>query len=102
MRILLRILTLAIMTLAACGAAAAENYPHMPVSIVTGLAPGSITDVIARYLSGKLEQLAGRTFIVINKVGANGIIAANEVVRIVMGRQFGLCLEPAPVQEPSI
>jgi tripartite-type tricarboxylate transporter receptor subunit TctC len=51
------------------------------VTLVTGLAPGSITDVIARYLGSKLNQLSGQTFLVVNKVGANGIIAATEVAR---------------------
>ncbi len=62
--------------------ARAQDYPSRTnVSIVTGLAAGSITDVIARYLANKLGQLSGQTFVVINKVGANAIIAGNEVVK---------------------
>ena len=68
--------------LAGSVSAHAQDYPSRgPVTLVTGLAPGSITDVIARYLGSKLSQLSGQTFIIVNKVGANGIIAATEVAR---------------------
>ena len=59
----------------------AQEYPAHPISLVTGLVAGSITDVIARYLANKMGQLSGQTVLVINKPGANGIIAATEVAR---------------------
>ena len=72
---------LAIVAAAAPPKAHAQEYPAHPISLVTGLVAGSITDVIARYLANKMGHLSGQTVLVINKSGANGIIAATEVAR---------------------
>jgi len=61
--------------------AAAETYPARPVTIVTPFAAGSQTDAAARILGQYLQDALGQTFLIENKAGAGGLIAANTVAR---------------------
>jgi tripartite-type tricarboxylate transporter receptor subunit TctC len=47
-----------------------------PVSLVVAFAPGASTDIVARTLTQKLNELTGGNFIVENKGGAGGNIAS--------------------------
>ncbi|WP_424626201.1 Bug family tripartite tricarboxylate transporter substrate binding protein [Achromobacter marplatensis] len=51
-------------------------YPSKPVTILVGFPPGTATDTVARMLSERLAQRMGQQFIVENKPGAGGSIAA--------------------------
>jgi tripartite-type tricarboxylate transporter receptor subunit TctC len=59
---------------------AAQDYPNHTVTIVLGYGAGGGADVAARFFADKLGGLTKQSFIVVNKTGANGNIAANEVV----------------------
>jgi len=59
--------------------AAAQDYPTRPVRIVVPFPAGSGTDVIARRVADKLQRILKQPFVVDNKAGANGIIAAQAV-----------------------
>jgi len=63
---------------AASAAALAQDapYPAKPVTILVGFPPGTATDTVARMLSERLAQRMGQQFIVENKPGAGGSIAA--------------------------
>src|SRR6187431_2186960 len=63
------------------GAASAQNYPSQPVKMIVGLAPGGSNDIIARVVAQKLTERLGQPFIVENKAGAGGTIAAEMVAR---------------------
>jgi tripartite-type tricarboxylate transporter receptor subunit TctC len=54
-----------------------EKYPTKPVRIIVGFPPGSATDVAARRIATKISTTMGATFIVENRPGASGSIAAN-------------------------
>lgn len=56
------------------------NYPHKPVDLVVGFAPGGINDIAARIISKHLEGKLGKPVIVVNKAGASGVIGARSVV----------------------
>jgi tripartite-type tricarboxylate transporter receptor subunit TctC len=56
-----------------------QSWPARTVTIVTPFAAGSVTDVTARIIGGALQEALGRTFIVENKPGAGGMIAAQAV-----------------------
>ncbi|HEY9572394.1 MAG TPA: tripartite tricarboxylate transporter substrate-binding protein, partial [Pusillimonas sp.] len=74
--------TLAIALMATAGATAhAAAYPEKPVTMIVGFSPGGFTDVVARLVSRHLEQKLGQTFVVENKPGAAGTIAANMVAK---------------------
>ena len=51
-------------------------YPSKPVTILVGFPPGTATDTVARMVGDRLAQRLGQQFIVENKPGAGGSIAA--------------------------
>jgi tripartite-type tricarboxylate transporter receptor subunit TctC len=59
----------------------AQAYPSRPVRIVCGYPPGGVVDVYARLIAQWLSERLGQQFIVENKPGAGGTIAADSVVR---------------------
>lgn len=60
----------------------AQNvWPTKTVRVVVGFPPGGTTDVMARLISQGLGEQLGQTFIVENKPGASGNLAAGEVVK---------------------
>ena len=61
--------------------AAELPYPQRPVRVVVPFGPGGSPDVLARALGAQLEAQLGKTFIIDNRAGANGIIGAEIVAR---------------------
>jgi len=61
--------------------ALADTWPSRPTSIVVPFPAGASTDVVARLLAERLRAELGQGFIVENKTGAGGNIAATSVVR---------------------
>ncbi|RCW68604.1 Bug family tripartite tricarboxylate transporter substrate binding protein [Pseudorhodoferax soli] len=57
------------------------RWPQHPVKFVAIASPGTSLDVTARYLANQLSTRWGRAVTVENKVGANGIIAADFVAK---------------------
>jgi tripartite-type tricarboxylate transporter receptor subunit TctC len=70
---------------AACAAfgaqAQAQPWPSKTVKIVVPYAAGGNSDVMARVVAQRLTETLGQTFIVENRVGANGALAADAVIR---------------------
>ena len=62
-------------------AAAFAQWPTHPVKIIVGFAPGGGTDVVARLIAQKLQESFGQPFIVENRAGATGTIAADLVAK---------------------
>ena len=60
-------------------AAAAADWPSRPVTIVVPYAAGGNTDFIARVTAERLSNAFGQSFIVENRTGASGMIAAEYV-----------------------
>src|SRR5262245_25055193 len=60
-------------------AAQAPNYPTRPVTLVVAFPPGGASDVLSRILARKLEQLLGQPFVIDNRPGAGGNVAADAV-----------------------
>ena len=61
--------------------AQAQQYPDRPVRVIVGYAAGSGPDIQARTVAQQLGADLGQSFIVENKLGANGTIAARSVVQ---------------------
>jgi hypothetical protein len=63
--------------------AGAQPYPTRPVRILVGLSAGGIVDLLARLIiiGQSLSERLGQQFIVENRLGAAGNIAAEAVVR---------------------
>jgi tripartite-type tricarboxylate transporter receptor subunit TctC len=58
---------------------AAAEYPSRPVTLVVAFTPGGPSDVLARIVGKKMEQLLGQPFVIENRPGAGGNIAAEGV-----------------------
>src|SRR5882672_7272220 len=61
--------------------AAAQNYPARPVKLLVPFPAGSATDQVARLAGAQLQEALRQPFVVENKPGAQGGIAAAEVAR---------------------
>ena len=66
---------------ASAGATLAQGYPTRPVRMVVPFPAGSATDLAARVMAQQLQASLGQGFVVDNKPGAGGSIAATEVIR---------------------
>jgi tripartite-type tricarboxylate transporter receptor subunit TctC len=62
------------------GSALAQEYPNRPVRLLVGYAPGGGMDTIARTVSPKLSGALNQQFIVENRAGASGGVAAEALV----------------------
>ncbi|TMJ22807.1 MAG: tripartite tricarboxylate transporter substrate binding protein [Alphaproteobacteria bacterium] len=65
--------------LCAAGLARAAEFPTRPVTLVVAFTPGGASDVLARILAHKLEQILGQPFVIENRPGAGGNVAAEGV-----------------------
>jgi tripartite-type tricarboxylate transporter receptor subunit TctC len=61
--------------------ALSQGYPTQPVKILVGFPPGGTTDVMGRLAAQELSTQTGKTFIVENRPGASGSIAAGAVAK---------------------
>src|SRR6185312_688101 len=76
-----RAILAAAMAVLAVVAAQAQNYPTHPVRVLVGFAAGSGPDVLARTLAIQLGADLGQSFVIENRLGANGTIAARAVAQ---------------------
>lgn len=65
---------------AAVPVAEAQQWPEKPVRILVPFPPGGGTDIQARLLSQVFQKSTGQSFVVDNRTGASGIIAAQLAV----------------------
>lgn len=61
--------------------AQAQEWPSKPVNVIVPFAAGGNTDVMARMASNKLAVELKQTFVIENRVGAGGAIAASYVAQ---------------------
>ncbi len=79
-----RLLTSALLSLAALGItspALAQAWPAKPVTLLVPFPPGGSSDAIARLLGNKLQERLGGSFVVDNRGGAGGTIGTAAVKR---------------------
>jgi tripartite-type tricarboxylate transporter receptor subunit TctC len=66
-----------------CGAllpAAAQDYPSRPIHFVVGFAAGGPNDIVARILGEWLSRHMGQQWIIENRAGSGGMLAAGAVL----------------------
>ena len=79
----MKIVALAVTLVAAAapGWPAAADFPNKPVTLIAPTVPGGAVDGSARLIADQLSQRLGERFVVENRPGANGTIAAGLVAR---------------------
>ena len=76
----MRMCTFCIAAYAACGLAA-DNYPAKPIRLLVGFVAGGSADGSARVVAARMGQILGTNFVVENRGGAAGVVAAQVVAR---------------------
>jgi tripartite-type tricarboxylate transporter receptor subunit TctC len=79
--ILLSALLSGFVALGVASAPAQEKYPNRPIRILVPYGPGGATDIAARILGNEMQQITGQPILVINKPGAFGLLAIDELVK---------------------
>lgn len=94
--------------LAAVLPATAQTYPSRPVTLVVAFTPGGPSDVISRIVGRKLEDFLGQPFVILNRPGAGGNLAAEQVAQsapdghtLLMGNNGILATNPALYKRPG-
>ena len=72
-------LILAACALSFAGTAQAQDWPQRPVRVIGPYAAGGNADVLARLTAQRLSDAFGQQFVVENRVGGNGVVAAEAV-----------------------
>lgn len=62
-------------------AQAQDKYPSRPIKVIVPYAPGGATDIVARIVGDEFQKVTGQGFVVINKPGANGLLAIEEMAK---------------------
>jgi tripartite-type tricarboxylate transporter receptor subunit TctC len=62
-------------------AVSADPWPSKPIRIVVTFAPGGTSDVLGRAIAPPLSAALGVPVVVVNKPGANSVIATQDVAR---------------------
>jgi tripartite-type tricarboxylate transporter receptor subunit TctC len=69
------------LTLLCINAAHSQTYPTATVRIIVPFPPGGGVDSVGRLTAAKLSDQLGRTFVVENRAGANGMIGSDAVAK---------------------
>ncbi|MCZ8147377.1 MAG: tripartite tricarboxylate transporter substrate binding protein [Roseomonas sp.] len=101
-----RALGAALSTLAATGLAGAaraqSRQPDGPVTLIVGSTAGTGNDILARLMAPHLQARFGVPFVVDNRTGASGVIAAQAVNRAAPDGRTLLVLGDPFVTNPSL
>jgi tripartite-type tricarboxylate transporter receptor subunit TctC len=79
LRRILSCFAIAVWLLGTMPAIRAADYPTRPITLVVAFTPGGASDVLARILGRKLEQILGQPIVIDNRPGAGGNVAAEAV-----------------------
>ena len=74
-------LALTALTFGVAVPAAEQTYPRGTVKLLVGVPTGGPWDYVGRVVAQQLQELWGQTVLVVNKPGAGGMIAADEVAK---------------------
>src|SRR5258705_8508365 len=74
-------------------AASAQTYPSGPVKLIVPIPAGGVTDVMARVIGQRLQEMWGQAVVVENRPGGNSAVGAQAVERAAAD---GLTLLVAP------
>src|SRR5580765_338380 len=70
-----------LLSLVMTSGAFAQAYPSKPIRVIVPFVAGGSSDIVARAIASKFQELVGQPGVVENKPGANGAIAAEFVAK---------------------
>jgi tripartite-type tricarboxylate transporter receptor subunit TctC len=79
------------------GAQSAADYPNKPVKVVVTVPAGGGVDTVTRIITERLRQVLGQPFVIENKGGAGGNIAAESVFTADADGYTLMSSQPAPI-----
>jgi tripartite-type tricarboxylate transporter receptor subunit TctC len=86
---------------------AQQPFPNRPIRFVVGFSAGGITDIVARITAEHVRLRLGQPVTVENRTGANGVLAAMEVLRapadghtVLISNSSTLTLNPLLARKP--
>jgi tripartite-type tricarboxylate transporter receptor subunit TctC len=88
--------------LSLAGAALAQDFPTRTVRVLVGYAAGGGMDTIARILAPRLAEALGQSFIIDNRPGASGAVAAEALLASTPDGHVLLLGESGTLALPSI
>ena len=91
----------ALTTLTTLAQAQPAAYPNKQVRLIVPAAPGGGADFLARIISTKLSEQTGQSFVVDNRSGASGTIAADAAAKslpdgytLLLGQSTSIAIAP--------
>ena len=95
----LPLIAAAALALAASPAAAqsATDYPNRPVRVLVTVPPGGGVDTVTRLVTGRMAAKLGQTFVVENRGGAGGSLAAEQVFKADPDGYQLMASQPSPI-----
>jgi tripartite-type tricarboxylate transporter receptor subunit TctC len=75
----------------------AADYPNKPVRVLVSVPPGGGVDTVTRMVTGKMATKLGQTFVVENRGGAGGSIAADVVYKSTPDGYQLMASQPSPI-----
>ena len=90
-------ITAAAALFAATSANAQSDYPNKPVKVVVTVPAGGGVDTVTRLVTERLRNVLGQPFVVENKGGAGGNIAADSVFQSPPDGYTLMASQPAPI-----
>jgi tripartite-type tricarboxylate transporter receptor subunit TctC len=77
----MRIRRFSLFLLFAAASAMAQDYPSRPVKVIVPFPPGGAPDLVGRTLAHRLSERLGQPFVIENRTGAGGNMAAEAVAK---------------------
>ena len=84
-------------TAAQANAQGAADYPNKPVKVIVTVPPGGGVDTVTRLITERLHQKLGQPFVIENRGGAGGNIAAEVVFQAEPDGYTLMASQPAPI-----
>ncbi len=58
-----------------------QTFPSKPIRVMVPFGPGAPSDAVIRYMADRATKMTGAVFVIDNRVGANGMLAARETAK---------------------
>jgi tripartite-type tricarboxylate transporter receptor subunit TctC len=81
---------------------AAADYPSRPIRVIVPQAPGGSNDIFARYIGAQVSEKLGKSVVIDNRPGAEGMIGTDTVAKAAPDGYTLLMTSTAFVMNPAV